>query len=177
PDSTFRKSADPSKFKVLGADGNPVSDLTAGFTYDGQYYPLTGWVGYSKTPYKDDLMAGVRIYCRGKIAAQTTVFGRKAGFTGEHSVRSYLVGELHADWLDEEEDLIQTDRRDILWSDERAAGFQTWGQNVVARIGTLSRDPMRKTTFERFVEVGMIRERAEKEFPGNEQTKLRENVL
>jgi hypothetical protein len=177
PDKTFRQSADPSKFKVIGADGNPVTDITAGFTYDDQFYPLTGWVAYSKTPYKDDLMAGVRIYCRGKIAAQTTIFGRKAGFTGEHSVRSYLVGELNADWLDEDDDLIQTDRRDILWSDERAAAFQEWGQKIVARLGALGREPMRKTNFERFVEVGKIRERAEKEFPGAEQAKSRDQVL
>ena len=177
PEATFRHLADPAKFKVIGADGNPLQDVTAGFTYDGQFYPLTGWVAYSKTPYKDDLMAGVRIYCRGKIAAQTTVFGRKAGFTGEHSVRSYLVGELHADWLDEDEDLIQTDRRDILWSDERAAAFQDWGQRIVARLGTLGREPMRKTSFERFVEVGKIRERAEKEFPGKDQSRIRDQVL
>lgn len=177
PDVTFRQSADPSRFKVIGADGNPITDITAGFTYDGHFYPLTGWVAYSKTPYKDDLMAGVRIYCRGKIAAQTTIFGRKAGFTGEHSVRSYLVGELSADWLDEDEDLIQTDRRDILWSDERAAAFQEWGQKVVARIGALGREPMRKSNFERFLEAGNIRQRAEKEFPGKEQAKIRDQVL
>lgn len=177
PEPTFRQSAVQTKYKVIGADGNPVTDIAAGFNYDGQFYPLTGWVAYSKTPYKDDLMAGVRIYCRGKIAAQTTVFGRKAGFTGEHSVRSYLVGELRADWLDEDDDLIQTDRRDILWSDERAAAFQEWGQKVVARIGTLGREPMRKSSFERFVEVGKIRQRAEQEYPGPEQEKIREQVL
>lgn len=72
-------------------------------------------------------MAGVRIYCRGKIAAQTPVFNRKSDFTGEHDVRSYFIGELHADWLDEGEDLIQTDRRDILWSDELGRAFEGWG--------------------------------------------------
>ena len=66
-------------------------------------------------PYKDELMAGVRIYCRGKIAAQSLLFNKHAGFTGEYNIRSYLVGQLDADWLDEDDDLIQTDRRDILW--------------------------------------------------------------
>ena len=95
--------------------------MTAGFRHEGTFRPVTGWMGYSKVPYKDELMAGVRIYCRGKIAAQTSIFNQRAGFTGEHSIRSYLVGELHADWLDDDEDLIQTDRRDILWSDDLAA--------------------------------------------------------
>jgi len=68
-------------------------------------------------------MAGVRIYCRGKIAAQTHIFNMKAGFTGEYDIRSYLVGQLYADWLDESEDLIRTDRQDILWS--HPLGFAT----------------------------------------------------
>ena len=85
------------------------------------------------------------IYCRSKIAAQTTVFNRGAGFHREHTVRSYLVGELSANWLDENEDLIQTDRRDILWSDELGAAFQEWGQEVVSTIGRLSRNPLRRS--------------------------------
>lgn len=73
--------------QVTGPDGKILDDLDSGFTYEGDFYPVTGWVGYAKEPYKDDLMAGVRIYCRGKIAAQTAIFGRRAGFTGEYNVR------------------------------------------------------------------------------------------
>jgi hypothetical protein len=177
PDNTFLNGAASSKYHVLGPDGETIDDMTAGFFHDGQFYPVRGWVGYSKVPYKDDLMAGVRIYCRGKIAAQTTVFGRKAGFTGEHNVRSYLVGKLDADWLDEKEDLIQTDRRDLLWSDEVAATFEQWGQKVVARIGTLARDPMRKTAIEKFFEVGKIEKRVAAEFPGVEQKTIRDQAI
>jgi hypothetical protein len=115
-------------------------------------------------------------YCRGKIAAQTVVFGHSAGFTGEHQIRSYLVGELHANWLDQEDDLIQTDRRDILWSDDVAIEFQKWGQSIVKRIGTLSRDPMKKSVFERFVEVGKLTDRINKAFPGDEQKEIRRSA-
>ena len=86
-------------YRAVGPEG-PMPDVSPGFAHDGAFYPATGWVGYSEKPYKDDLMAGVRIYCRGKIAAQTNIFNMKAGFTGEYDVRSYLVGELTADWLD-----------------------------------------------------------------------------
>jgi len=51
-----------------------LTDVQAGFDFGGTFYPLTGWIAYSKVPYKDDLMAGVRIYCRGKIAAQSHIF-------------------------------------------------------------------------------------------------------
>ena len=162
---------------VVGPDQKPVNEFQAGFSHDGRFYGVTGWTGYSKVPYSDDLVAGVRIYCRGKIAAQTSIFNRKAGFTGEHNIRSYLVGELHADWLDEDEDLIQTDRRDILWSDELASSFQKWGQKVVQRIGTLSRDPMRKATLDLFLETGHVEERIQNQFPSESHKEIQDNAL
>ena len=161
---------------VLGPDGNPKANLDAGFHHDGVFYPLTGWMAYSKAPYSDELMAGVRIYCRGKIAAQTSIFNQRAGFTGEHNIRSYLVGALHADWLDEDDDLIQTDRRDILWSDEVAAAFQVWGQGIVKQIGTLSRDPLRKATLELFLQTGDVDARILDAYPTDDQESIRERA-
>ena len=159
---------------VLGPDSRPDPDLAAGFDHDNTFYSLAGWMAYSKAPYSDELMAGVRVYCRGKIAAQTSIFNQRAGFTGEHNIRSYLVGELHADWLDEDEDLIQTDRRDILWSDELAASFQTWGQGIVKRIGSLSRDPLRKATLELFLETGNVDARILDAYPSEDHQSIRE---
>jgi len=163
--------------QVFDSFGKGVDGLNAGFTHEERNYPIKGWVGYSKHPYKDDLMAGVRIYCRGKIAAQTSIFNLKAGFTGEHDVRSYLVGELHADWLDEKEDLILTDRRDILWSHELGQCFQEWGRLVIKKVGQRSRGPMKKKIFERFREVSKLDERVNQEFPGEGQKDLRQKAL
>ena len=161
---------------VIGPDGNPDTGLAAGFCHEGSFRPVTGWMAYSKDPYKDELMAGVRIYCRRKIAAQTSIFNQRAGFTGEHNIRSYLVGELHADWLDEDDDLIQTDRRDILWSDELAAAFETWGRKIVKRIGTLSRDPMRKATLQLFLENGNVDARIRDAYPNEGQQDIRSSA-
>ena len=163
--------------QVIGPDGDMIPDLQAGFEHEGKFYPVSGWIAYSKEPYKDDLMAGVRIYCRGKIAAQTSVFNRGAGFTGEHNIRSYLVGELYADWLDEENDLIQTDRRDILWSDELGTAFQKWGQEIVLRIGKLSRDPMRKIALEVFLETGDVEKRVREAYPSDNEGGIRDRAM
>ena len=160
--------------EVLGPSGQIETELVAGFDHDDKFHSVSGWMAYSKAPYSDELMAGVRIYCRGKIAAQTSIFNQRAGFTGEHNIRSYLVGELNADWLDEDDDLIQTDRRDILWSDQLAAAFQDWGQRVVKRIGTLSRDPMRKATLELFLETGNVDSCISTAFPLDEQQGIRD---
>ena len=164
-------------YRTMGPDGSEISGIAAGFTVDSVFYPLTGWVGYAKQPYKDDLMAGVRIYCRGKIAAQTHIFNMKAGFTGEYDIRSYLVGQLHADWLDETEDLIRTDRQDILWSHELGRGFEEWGQSVVKQIGALTREPRRKKAWQIFKEKSKLEEKVQKAFPSDGQKDIRENTL
>ncbi len=174
---SFISNGGKDRGEVVGPDGIPLTDIEAGFTYDEKFYPVEGWVAYSKDPYKDELMAGVRIYCRGKIAAQTSIFNRRAGFTGEYDIRSYLIGELHADWLDEDDDLIQTDRRDILWSDELGAAFQEWGQRVVQRIGKLTRDPTRKATLELFLTTGRVEERIHEVYPSEEEEEIRKKVL
>jgi hypothetical protein len=158
-------------------DGPVVSDLLAGFTYEDEFKPVTGWVGYAKDPYRDELMAGVRVYCRGKIAAQTPLFNMKAGFTGEHDVRSYLVGELDANWLDEPDDLIRTDRQDILWSHPLGQAFQAWGQKVVRKIGALTREPFRKKAWDKFLEVSELPKVVEKAFPADAQKDIRENTI
>ncbi len=178
PKPTLR-TQNAHQYKAIGPEGNPIptDKFKAGFEYESYFYPIVGWMAYAKEPYKDELMAGVRIYCRGKFAAQTLVFNRKAGFTGEHSIRSYLVGEIHVDWLDEEEDLIQTDRRDILWSQELGSLFEQWGQKVIAYLGLITRDPMRKSMQQRFFEVSNVVERVQLAFPSDSQKMLRDTAL
>ena len=164
-----------AEFSVVDEASQQLPAVEAGFTYsDGRFYPVLGWIAYAKESYRDDLMAGVRIYCRGKIAAQTSVFNRKSGFTGEFNIRSYLVGELHTDWLDEDEDLIQTDRRDILWSDALGQAFETWGQNIVTLIGTKSREPLKKRIWEQFMEAGDVESRIESAYPGERWKPIRD---
>ncbi|WP_434684584.1 ATP-binding protein [Pseudanabaena minima] len=162
---------------AVSSDGNIFPDLKAGFEYEGKFYSITGWAAYSKKPHKDDLSEGIRIYCRGKIAGQTTVFNRGASFSGELSIRSYLIGELNADWLDEEEDLIQTDRRDILWSHDLGQEFEKWGLGLLKKIGNMSRDPLKKKTWDVFKETSNIEEKIDQAFPRDNQKVIREQAI
>ena len=167
---------DIAAYRTVDADGTVVPEVRAGVEYEGKWHPITGWMAYAKDPYKDDLMAGVRIYCHGKIAAKTAIFNRKAGFTGEFDIRSYLVGEIHADWLDDEEDLIQTDRRDIMWSHDLGAALEAWGQNAVLHLGKLSRQPLKKKMWERFQEKSNIVEKIKKAFPSPDLAPIRDRA-
>jgi hypothetical protein len=133
---------------------------------DGTTLPVTGSVGMATESYRDEEMAGVRIYARGKIIATTRDFEQPAGFTGEHTVRSYLVGEVHADWLDQDdgEDLIRTDRQDILWSSELGEALQKWGAELIREIGAKTRKPRRAKTRAAFVEKSDIERIARERF-------------
>ncbi|MDE2794940.1 MAG: ATP-binding protein [Gemmatimonadota bacterium] len=128
--------------------------------------PVSGWMGLAKGAYKNEEMAGVRIYARGKIVATTRAFGQSAGLTGEFTVRSYLVGEIHAEWLDEDEgeDLVTTDRQDILWESDYGRAFREWGAEWIRRIAAASRKPRRKRVEQLFLEVSGLEAEARKRF-------------
>jgi len=171
------KPIQPHSYRAFNPDGSIRADIRAGFEHDERFYHVTGWVAYSKDNYRDELMAGVRIYCRGKIAAQPSIFNLKSGFTGEYDIRSYLVGELHADWLDESEDLIQTDRRDILWSSELGQAFEVWGQAIVKKVGAISRNPMKKKAWDLFREASDIDKKVTEAFPMPDQKPIRTQAI
>ena len=72
----------------------PEDDASPNGTVTVRQLPVKGWVAYAKQPYKDEVMAGVRIYARGKIVSQTRDFDIPTGFTGEFKLRTYLTGSL-----------------------------------------------------------------------------------
>jgi hypothetical protein len=135
-------------------------------TEDGEVLPVSGWLGMAKESYKHDELAGVRIYARGKIIATTRDFEQPAGFTGEFTMRSYLVGEVHADWMDsdEGEDLVRTDRQSILWESDYGRALRAWGAKLIKEIAAASRKPRREKVRRRFIEVSRMEERAKGRF-------------
>ena len=148
------KTGKSSKLSDLDVEIDPSTKIEKDemVDLDGLGLPVSGWVAYSKHPYKNEDVAGVRIYARGKLAAVTRDFGRKAGFTGEHSIRSYLVGKIHADWLDGKDDLIASDRQDILWSSDECEKFKEWGQRLVVELGGNAEASVRNTAYRMFAE-------------------------
>ncbi|MGW4354059.1 ATP-binding protein [Nocardia sp. NPDC004582] len=140
-----------------------------------QYLPVTGWIAYSKQPYRDEAMAGVRIYARGKIVAQTRDFGISSGFTGEFKLRSYLVGAIEVDWLDDDDDLVRSDRQDIIWNSPRGEALAQWGQALIKEIGRLGEKSVRRRVWEEFVERSRIHETLDAIAPGDRL--FRDSVL
>jgi len=76
-----------------------------------------------------------------------------------------------------EEDLIRTDRQDILWSPDLGQAFEKWGQKVVKKIGVLTRQPKKKQSWELFEENSSILDVVEENFPAPEQKEIRDNTV
>jgi hypothetical protein len=129
--------------------------------------PVKGWLAMAKQSYKNDELAGVRIYAREKFVAQTRDFEQPAGFTGEFTVRSYLVGQVEADWLDDQEDLIRSDRQGILWESEKGQALKRWGAELIRQIGGISKEPRRKKKQKLFLEKSNFVARAKERFEGH----------
>jgi hypothetical protein len=133
-------------------------------TAEGEELPVRGWVAMAKQSHRNQEGAGVRIYARGKIVATTRDFEQPAGFTGEYTTRSYLVGEVEADWLDEKEDLIRTDRQSILWDSELGSALRDWGAQIIKEVARLSAKPRREKKRDQFLEKSHLKDRAEEKY-------------
>lgn len=133
---------------------------------DGTTLPVSGWLGMAKEAYKNEEMMGVRIYARGKIAGVTRDFNQPAGFTGEFAMRSYLVGQVEAEWLDLDngDDLVRTDRQDILWSSDYGELLRRWGAELIKEIARISREPRRVRVRDEFLRKSDIEDRARQRF-------------
>lgn len=166
-----RRPAEPpltmQKFQIDVVDATRIDLSTRPVTVgDGTPLPVSGWVAMATESYRNEEMAGVRIYARGKIVATTRDFEQRAGFTGEFATRSYMVGEVHADWLDDDDDddLVRTDRQSILWESDKGSALRTWGADIVREIGRLGRQPRREKVKKRFREVAELERRARERF-------------
>jgi len=143
---------------------------------DDRRLPVSGWVAYSRDSYRDETMAGVRIYARGKIVSQTRDFSLRSGFTGEYKLRSYVVGEIDAEWLDDDdgEDLIRSDRQDILWNSEEGQALRKWGQDLLRELAARAETSLRGQIWEQFLAKSNIREQVTERFQDQD---LRNQVM
>lgn len=140
---------------------------------DGTKLPVKGWVAYAKDPYPNEEVAGIRIYSRRKFVANAGIFALRSGFTGEYTIRSYVVGKIEADWLDSDdhEDLIRSDRQDILWSSEWGTAFREWGQALVKELGKTAFPAKKRKLAEQFLQASDLENEARKRFASGEIVK------
>lgn len=153
-------------FDVPMKDGTIIDLSTRPVEFDGKELPVSGSIGMAKESYRNEEMAGVRIYARRKLVATTRDFEQPAGFTGEFTMRSYLVGSVHAEWLDldEGDDLVRTDRQGILWESEYGNALRAWGAKLIKEVAKKTQAPRRQASQERFIERAEFARRANEKF-------------
>lgn len=101
--------------------------------YLGNEKQINWWVGFCKDPIPEEEQRGLIVYVRGKLAQTPWFFDLSGGVWGQHGMQ-YLTGEIKADFLDEESDLIATDRGSIRWDDPIAEPLKEWGRNKIKEL-------------------------------------------
>lgn len=96
-------------------------------------WTVSGWIGaLNRTEtLEDGIQRGIVIMARGKLVQEPFVFDATVG---QQYALSYLVGELYAEFVDEEEDTVSTTRNSLVWDTEANTAFKAWGQKEVNHI-------------------------------------------
>lgn len=99
----------------------------------GAEWEVSGWIGaLDKTSSSiDEIDRGIVLMARGKLVQEPFFFHTGVG---QQYAMSYLVGELHVEFVDENEDTIGTTRNSLVWETEPNIALMKWGQNKVKRI-------------------------------------------
>lgn len=108
-----------------------VSELRCGSSVDEDNgWSVSGWIGLVGKSSQAD--RGVDIFARGKAVELDTMFNLKT--THAQFARSYVVGEVNAEFLDEEDDRISTARNSVTWETEAGQKLQQWGESALKDV-------------------------------------------
>lgn len=91
-------------------------------------WKVTGWIGSANSPLDED-DRGVVIMAHGKLLQSATMFGLKVA--NRYSF-AYIAGMLNAEFMDAEEDLISTDRQNVIWDSAQGTALMDWGKKKVS---------------------------------------------
>ncbi len=116
------------------ADGNPYLWEYDAEVKEGTGWRVTGWMGALKRtaePEAEKVDRGIVIMARGKLVQEPFLFGATVG---QQFALSYLVGELHAEFVDTVEDTISTTRNSLVWDTEANQALRAWGVTTVNHV-------------------------------------------
>lgn len=145
-------------------DGNPYL-----WTYDNEEiqpetgWTVSGWIGALNrtTQDIDGIDRGIVLMARGKLVQEPFVF---EAVVGQQYALSYLIGELHVDFVDETEDTIGTTRNSLVWDTEANIALKKWGKqevNTIAREWSEKRSKDNEKQLQENELYGKFREQAE----------------
>ena len=94
---------------------------------------VSGWIGALNrtTPVADGVQRGISITARGKLVQEPFMFN---AVVGQQYALSYIIGELQAEFVDEAEDTIGTNRNALVWDTDANTALMKWGEAEVKKI-------------------------------------------
>lgn len=100
---------------------------------DNEELPVSGWIGAldRTTPNLDGIDRGIALMARGKLVQEPFVFEANVG---QQYALSYIIGELHVEFVDEADDTIGTNRNALVWDTDANTALKKWGQIEVNKI-------------------------------------------
>jgi hypothetical protein len=114
-------------------------------------WKVSGWIGALKhtKQLEDGIQRGVVLMARGKLVQEPFVFD---AVVGQQYALAYIVGEIHAEFVDEIEDTISTARNSLVWDSEPNAALKRWGMKKVNQISREWSDKRKKDNEHRLSE-------------------------
>lgn len=96
-------------------------------------WTVSGWIGALRrtSPVSDDIERGIALLARGKMVQEPFIF---EAVLGQQFALSYIIGELHVEFVDENEDTIGTSRNTLVWDTEHNISLKEWGKAQMNRI-------------------------------------------
>jgi hypothetical protein len=137
----------------------PPGKLPPGAAVEGEWavetltdgHQVRWWIGFTAKPLKGEADQGISVLARGKLAQRPFKFETNTGggTTGQLG-QEYLLGEIVADWIDDDSvaftddrDLIQSNRDQLQLEDEYLEPFLEWGRKRL-RWALETRNEMRR---------------------------------
>lgn len=143
-DDDFRVSVNVKE--ITPADKIKKSDMEYTWDYDGKMsesrpnWTVVGWIGATPEPLNEE-DRGITILARGKMIQKPTFFDIKVG---EKFSYSYMTGEITAEFFDQREDLISTNRQSLIWDTEEGEALKGWGSREIRKISNDLADKKRE---------------------------------
>ncbi len=99
-------------------------------------WTVSGWIGAldRTTPNLDGIDRGIVLMARGKLVQEPFVF---EAVVGQQYALSYIIGELHVEFVDASEDTIGTNRNALVWDTDANTALKEWGRKEVNRIARI----------------------------------------
>ena len=116
------------------ADGKPyIWDYKKVKVQDDEDWTVSGWIGALNrtTSNLDGIDRGIALMARGKLVQEPFVFD---AVVGQQYALSYIIGELHVEFVDAAEDTIGTNRNALVWDTDANSALREWGQKEVNKI-------------------------------------------